>query len=388
MGGGQTGSSFIVACVILKTTTSFITTTDDAIIIMPFLLGALTATGAAACLAGVADVWYAVGTGQFQMISVDTAGIGFYFVLPVAVLVTRFFAKYGDFVEGKMNGIAGLVVSVSMMMALDSSGLHVLLDLKDVTTVYKTLVAFVTTVIVVGVPLVNSLCPISGYLFGRTYTHGQPNTKRVAVSVEFSELFPSTAAATATTTTSSESDRQEIFKTLAAWKTTMEDDSSKNKSLKAVLNINVTSFDLAEFPKDIQKLHMAGHEICIAMLPKGTPASIERAHQYYLKVLGCSPSWYHTGSSSSGSYPKCHTMASSLGMRSAMWSTSINATTKCVEALTAELDTHRGGSFIFLQCKDAGLFTALQCVLQILQDGNFVPTTLSLVAKEEHHMEL
>jgi len=33
-------------------------------------------------------------------------------------------------------------------------------------------------------------------------------------------------------------------------------------------------------------------------------------------------------------------------------------------------------------------FTALQSVLQLLQDGNVVPTTLpSLVAKEEHHME-
>ena len=33
-------------------------------------------------------------------------------------------------------------------------------------------------------------------------------------------------------------------------------------------------------------------------------------------------------------------------------------------------------------------FTALQSVLQILQDSNVVPTTLpSLVAKEEHHME-
>ena len=61
--------------------------------IMIFLMGALVASTATASFASVADVWYAVGTGQFQMISVDTAGIGFYFVLPLSILFMRFVEK-------------------------------------------------------------------------------------------------------------------------------------------------------------------------------------------------------------------------------------------------------------------------------------------------------
>ena len=76
-------SNLIVTLVLIGTTLSIIAkgeNTDIIISMLPFLIGALTSTAGAASFACCADVWYAVGTGQFQMISVDTAGIGFYFV--------------------------------------------------------------------------------------------------------------------------------------------------------------------------------------------------------------------------------------------------------------------------------------------------------------------
>ena len=99
--------------------------------------------------AAVADVWYAVGTGQFQMVSVDTAGIVFYFFCPMYILLNRAMDRY-DFsfsMENEYVIMSGIVVFALLQL--------------------------------------NSLCPLAGYIHANAYTTGQPNRKRFAACFHY-----------------------------------------------------------------------------------------------------------------------------------------------------------------------------------------------------------
>jgi len=338
--------------------------------IMIFLIGALVASTASASFAGVADVWYAVGSGQFQMISLDTAGIGFYFVLPLSILSLRFVEKYGDWLDYVQEKFSALIVSgptgVYFNGVLDANE-------EDAIWVYMRLAVLMLMNVIMGITMVNSLCPLSGYLFGRTYTHGQPYTGKIAVCVDYA-CFKSIT----------ETERNGLFKILNAAKSK----DGKNKDIKAVLNINVSSTDLAEHKEDIQKLRKEGHEIVIT-IDGSSVNSINVAYQSYATIFdGASPTWYHTGHNMSGSVPRCHSMTSMLELRSAMWSNYITSV-KDAESLKEGLEKHRGGSFVYVHASQScDVLAILKRVLELLEDASFVPASLTLVAKEDNTMVL
>jgi len=387
-------SNLIVTLILIGTTLSIIAkgeNTDIIVSMLPFLIGALTSTAGAASFACCADVWYAVGTGQFQMISVDTAGIGFYFVLPIVVLAVRFFDMYEIMVNQFVEFVAGHWARTFEDMF---GGLARVED--DVVAVYTAFVAFILVTNGIGLSLVQSLCPLGGHLFGRVYTHGQPNTKLVAISVDYRDLYAPSI---------DEKERDTVFKMLSEWKVNIKSkytiDTKVIKDgapIKAALNINVTASDLKESPDDIKKLSKEGHEIAITIDDDLKFTSIDDAHDLSKQVLGvqgASSTWYHTGTSSKGASPRSHSKTSSLGMRSVMWSNYI-CTGQCKNtdaellSLETDMDVHRGGSFIYLRSgsTDSSLLMTLRCILEMLERKEFVPTNFSSVAKEQNKMDL
>ncbi len=361
--------------------------TDTVVAILPFLIGVLTSTVAVASYACSADVWYAVGTGQFQMISVDTAGIGFYFVLPIVVLAVRFFDKY----EVMVNDLVGFIVGHWAPTFEDTfRGLSSIED--DVLAVYVAFVAFILITNGIGMSLVQSFCPIGGHVFGRVYTHGQPNTKLVAISVDYKDLFASNV---------DENEREAIFKMLSDWKVKIKSKRMNDLTtavveggiVEAALNFNVTASQLKENSKDIKELSKT-NQIAIAMDDDSNLTSIDEAHDLFKQVVGTSPDWYHTGIVSKGSSPRSHTKVSSLGMRSAMWSNYISTgqmknMDEYLKCLESDIDKHRGGSFIYLRSGSSdSTLPALKRILELLERKGFVPTRLSSVAKEQKKMHL
>ena len=377
-------SNVVVTTVLMASTANLIIESEGATIktvvsMFPFLIGALVCTTVAASFASVADVWYVVGTGQFQTISIDTAGIGFYFILPVLVLASRFWDKYGSMVYKAVQFLAGKISSWSEPMLLNY------LSAEDNSIiVYSAFVTFIVATIGIGISVVQSLCPLGGHIFGRVYTHGQPGTKKVAISIDLKDLYKQ-----------STQDRDGILKMISDWKCGHDknEGNKTNSTKKACLNINVTASDLEQYPDQIKELCDDGHEIAIAIDDNLNFSSITRAHELFVKVLGehgVSPTWYHTRSTTKGASPRCHILASSLGMRSAMWSNFISMKdTKSIDqqlqSLESDMKLHRGGLFIYIH---GSSLMMLKQMLEMIKSMNYIPTNLSSVAKEQSTMDL
>lgn len=366
----QSGSSVVVGFTIIYITLQFAPDTTSAMNLMPFLLGTAVSTGFIAFFAGVADVWHVIGTGQFQMVSLDTAGIVFYFVLPLVVLALRFVDKYGNFLQQQFSIISELILQV-----FDP----ILLKIPFKLDAYETLLSLMLNILmitVIGVPLVNSLCPVSGYLFGQVYVHGNPSTKRVAICMHYSSLYGSDIAETA---------REKIFQILNTWK------KGEHKYVSnGVLNILVSVSELESYGEILKNLSSMGHEIVLTLGTNESCSSLSTTYMKFEKILGRKPLWYHTGIDSKGRSPCCFLAAKKLGMRSVMWSLCLNSNTPLVrQILSNEMKMHNGGMFVYLS-KDNMSMHLLKEILNTMKDEDsvFLPTTLSFTAQQTNKMNL
>lgn len=365
----QNGSSVVVGVTIIYTTLLFVPDTTSAINLMPFLLGTAVSTGFIAIFAGVADVWHVIGTGQFQMISLDTVGIVFYFLLPLVVLGLRFVDKYGDFLHRQCFIISELIVQVA-----DPFLLKIPFKLDGHET-FSSLLLNVLMITVVGIPLVKSLCPISGHLFGQVYVHGNPSTKRTAICLHYSSLYSSDIP---------EVSRENIFQILNTWK------KGEHKNISSgLLNILVSVSELESCGDILKNLSSMGHEIVLTLDKNESCSSLSESCMKYEAILGHKPLWYHTGIESKGSSPCCFSIAKKLGMRSVMWSLYLNSSaTLDPQVLSNELKGHNGGSFVYLS-EDNMSIHLLKDILNTLKDeGKFLPTTLSFTAQQTSKMKL
>merc|ERR1712176_131348 len=144
-----TGITMLMTCSIIQSKPN-----SSLIILMSFLLGSLFTLLMCYVFSSVADVWYAIGSGQWQMVSLDTAGSMLYFICPGTILYLRFLEKYGEFIASKCTIFKELLQPTGL---LKNGGF----DGKDVLPL--SLVMSLATITVVGVPLLNALCPIGGY---------------------------------------------------------------------------------------------------------------------------------------------------------------------------------------------------------------------------------
>jgi len=132
------------------------------------ILGAFSLLALAIVFAAVGDSWEGVGSNQWQMTSVDTLFLCFHFVFPIVLLVYRATDKYNflSFLQDNFNHD----------------------DSEFIQSMYS-LSLILTSILGVGLPLLNSLSPVGAFLFSRAYQHGQPSTRKVAIIVKFSDII-------------------------------------------------------------------------------------------------------------------------------------------------------------------------------------------------------
>ncbi|KAL7539207.1 hypothetical protein ACHAXR_009722 [Thalassiosira sp. AJA248-18] len=369
------GISMLLSCSIMVESNP-----DASHMLVVFLLGSLFVLLMSYSFAFVADVWYTVGSGQFQMVSLDTAGIFVYFVCPAVILYLRFLDQYGEPIASKFAVLKEYLQSTNVLLAGDRYG-------EDMASF--SLVMTLVMITLVGVPLLNALCPMGGYLFSRAYTHGQPNTKKVALCINFSDL-PRDA-----------DNRILIWKSLEQKK--MGDQTT------AVLNIFVTLEDLMLFRAELKLIGQKGHAIALApsefqepfcglSMFQGNKSScnLEIAHYEYSEIFGKEPSWMLAKSSDSiGRHPSCLRVANDLGVKIAYWSTMVQLTgdklsNEQKSSISGECLEHDGGSIIYITLEKGvssnSTSTSLCGVIDTL-DG-FSLESLSDVARDDTTMVL
>ena len=341
-------------------------------VIVVFLLGSMFALLMSLFFAGVADSWYTVGSGQFQMVSLDSAGMMVYFFWPAIIVYFRFVDKYGDYIGGKVITVFGYLKSMGL---LNDSPLRSGDDIFSVS-----FVVMLATITAVGVPILNALCPLGGYLYSRAYTHGQPNTKQVALCISYSDL---------------PKDRTTLWAILA--------DKKKEGQATAVLNIFVTLEDLKMHPSELKLIAAKGHKLSLEptefaglSLLKKTAATcnIEFAQYEYTEVLGETPAWMLAKSVDTiGRHPSLFHKAKDLGMKVVYWSTLVKVTSGKLtsqqkDAIIGDCQDKNGGSIIYITSGNSGSnSTAALCeVVGMLDEFTF--ESLSSVARDDPTMVL
>ena len=319
----------------------------------------------------MADAWNAVGSGQFQMISLDTAAMMLYVVTPMLVLANIAGQTYGNAVTNAVSEFLQSHISDDFIQQRQDkspemamiSGLFLLLSLS-------------TTV---GVSVVNMLSPMSAFLFSKAYTNGQPRTKKIALCLHFKDLLLS----------ESEEKRNATLDFLV----------TANKAIhKPVLNIFVSADDLSRYPDWIVKLRSAGHVFGIC----GTSVN-EMVHAYeaYENVFNILPEWYHVGTAPKGRSPDVLKVATELHLKVAFWSTHIGITSRQVlrkeqiPNLCQDVAATRGGSIVYLtndwQHSDSMTAAIESIVKEVSVDSSGIQysfSALSKVAKDDIPMTL
>jgi len=338
-----------------------------AVVFMPILVGSAVTTLLCLVFASVADVWDAVGSGQFQMISLDTAALLGYVVAPILVLCSIASKKYGDAVSQAVGEMLRNYISTEFIQKQErppeqamTSGLFLLLALATM----------------VGVPLTNMLSPLAAYLCSRAYTNGQPRTRRVGLCVHLKDIL-----------NESKAKMDEIVDRLVA---------AADK--KHVLNIFVTADELRLFPEMIGKLQSKGHVFGICST---TVQGITQAHDAYVEILKTEPQWYHVGTGSVSRGPDALKKATLLNLKVAFWSTHIGVASRetllneDLPNLRDDVATTRGGSFIYLtdDWNDSeAVMAAIESIVQELAvdspDIQYSFSALSDVAREDCAMTL
>eukprot|EP00559_Dactyliosolen_fragilissimus_P002593 CAMPEP_0184866524 /NCGR_PEP_ID=MMETSP0580-20130426/22754_1 /TAXON_ID=1118495 /ORGANISM="Dactyliosolen fragilissimus" /LENGTH=586 /DNA_ID=CAMNT_0027366259 /DNA_START=70 /DNA_END=1830 /DNA_ORIENTATION=- len=301
---------------------------EKTIAILPLLLGATLTALMSAFFVFVAEVWYPVGTGQFHMISIDSAGIIFYFISPIIILTFRFADKYGDFVLGCWIHLVKFFIS--------TANVEVSAHEDVIDGALSSLALFLVICTIIIIPTLNNTCPLSGHLFGKVYTHGQPNTKNIAICVMFSDLFKELTS----------TNDKEIL-----WKKVKDFDGKKGTS--PVLNIFVTSQDLEEHPTIIKELVKDGHCVGITSTSQACSKVVLETHKKYSEVIGKEPLWYHVGSNTRGRNPGCIRTCFKLGLRCALWSTKVNVimtgfSDHQLKLISDDIIDKNGGSFVYV----------------------------------------
>jgi hypothetical protein len=342
------------------------------IVIVVFLLGSMFALLISLFFAAVADSWYAVGSGQFQMVSLDSAGMMIYFFWPAVIIFFRFVDKYGDYIGGK---------SVTLIGYLKSTGLLTDSPLRSEDDIFSfSFVTMLAMITAVGVPCLNALCPLGGYLYSRAYTHGQPNTKRVAMCISYSDL---------------PRDRTTLYAILS--------EKKKEGQATAVLNIFVTLEDLKTHPNDLTLIATKGHTISLeptefrglSMFQRNVATcNIEFAHFDYSELFGEGPSWLLAKSVDTiGRHPSLFRKASDLGMKVVYWSSLLKVssgklTSQQKDAIVSDCKDKNGGSIIYITAdfSTTNLTSPLCELVGILDEFTF--ESLSTVAKDDPTMVL
>ena len=420
--------------------------------IVLFLLGSTIMILFVTIYASIADVWYSVGSGQFSMISLDTSGLLIFVLCPSVILALRFTDMYNDTLHNIRNVLLDryiyyFVNNIVVIIGIDDISRDTTATTTETSPSLILIIIMLTMTTIIGVSLINALCPLGGYLYSRAYIHGQPNTKKVALCINYCDL-PKKKRKNDNddddATHMSGDVRDEIWKTLQTreQKTTSSGDNNATTTTTAVLNIFVTCKDMALYSKEIIKIANHGHAIELTLTDdtllsksgihghihqffvystptirggKSACAELQLAHREYTKlfvnettVMKKKPTWF-LSMSSLGRHPMVLRMANDLGMKVTYWSAIICLTTDdnrgglfSIEQkieLQNDVLNKNGGNIIYITAGDRqGDITndtgyndrATEAICELIEsiDDTFSLETLSNVAKDDAIMAL
>jgi hypothetical protein len=223
-------------------------------------------------------------------------------------------------------------------------------------------------------------CPLAGYIHANVYLHGQPNRKRIALSVHY------------------HSDHFELYYP-SNDKKNKKNNKNEKKALK--LNILVSLQDLIDLSHDEAKkqtiiLHSSSgdnvmpaeqcqsssnlqpkHEFVLS--PCHSKEELQKALDLYSVIFGKTPSWYHA-SCCTDDVAILKEVTMTYNMRVAYWSVQLN---KHTVIDTLQIDD---GDFVYLNNtatdKESMTMEQIQSVIQDIATiaSNYEMETLSKVA--------
>jgi hypothetical protein len=251
--------------------------------VLPVLLGSAICTLICVTMAATADVWNAVGTNQFWMLSLDMMALSIYSIIPIALLSWRLWLRFGTQIYDTLHRSAQMVPGETSTADETRS----LLFLLAVATCFGT---FYT----------KSLCPLGCHLFGKVYSSGMHFTKTVAVCMDWAD-----------------------GKALL----------SEFKRLQVSCHFVVTCDQLKVDASLLQEAVTAGHVVL--------PYTGERkAHAEYERIWGQPPEWAH-----GESYPSDVLACAKNDTKIALWSSYARHSVRS-EELAADLHATLGGNVI------------------------------------------
>lgn len=203
--------------------------------VLDVLTGSNMAVLLAAVFAFTADAWNALGSGQFHMVALDTVGLLFHFVTPLLILLARCLDRY--------------MPHFTTYGAEDTTS-------PDDDALMLSVIALLVALSVCGVNIINDIVPLHGYLLARTYLHGQPNTRRVALTLSLADVAA------------------------------VNDDDDDKLRDDAVLNVFVTLADLRHRPDVVRR--WASSVVGVACEDRARLADL---HDAYVQALGRRPEW-------------------------------------------------------------------------------------------------
>jgi len=330
---------------------------DPTLVLFQVFMGA-TATLFFTCFASaVAESWYPVGSMQFQMVAWDTLGLLFYFVLPIGILFYKAWYKYE---------IAATLVSWGM-------------EGGDAYKIVNSLATLAVTTTAICLPILNKHSILCSNWFAKCYTHGQPNTNRISITADFSDIFPASDA-----TEGSDDGQAKLW--------------AACKKHEARLTIFVTAENLAQNPHliaELSKAHNIGITTEASFLERWTPVK-NRVHQAaidYFKVIGKQPTWYR--GVGGHRHPSAFLAANKLGMRVAFWSTYGEIAPSWAEDTTSTIMMNfksdfmktRGGNILLIRRGDGNKSSVagnLEELLTTFGADGIIMDTLDSTVKKDH----
>jgi len=344
------------------------------------------------------------------MISLDAAGMILYFIFPAVVLYFRFLEKYGEILQNVIGVLRKNVVGVLGPASMED------------TMAALVFIGALSAIHALGIPLLNSLCPLGGYLYSRSYIHGRPNTKKLALCLNFSDIPKGEGCLAkflnkitcADDANADEADQSASADAVAAKK---DDDNPT-----VVLNIHVTTEEIEKYPSQLKELVKRGHQLALSpastyrgvqniFLGNEAAADLKAGYDSYSKLIGQPPKWYFAASSDGmGRHPSLLHEASDLGMKVSYWSTvvcvdGLNLRPDQLDSLKGDVRETNGGSIIFVTLSEkiktkvkrsedgdeSKLISSIICqILDSLSSGEqiFFLVELSNVAKDDATMIL
>ena len=110
-----------------------------------------------------------MGSSQYQMVTWDTLGLLFYFGLPLSIVFFKGWGKYGVSARLVTVGLTGGNVGAYELVAY--------------------LALALASLVAVGLPMLNNYSAFGSNWFCKVYTHGQPHTTAVCLSVSLADLL-------------------------------------------------------------------------------------------------------------------------------------------------------------------------------------------------------